>query len=316
MQTQEDLYGLLAFIFISIPVISLWGIFRKAGSPGWVSLIPLLNLYFVLKVSRRSPVIFFLFLTPLALPLVVPKQHIEAATGLIVIALLFLMISIIHSLARAFGKGIFFTLGMIFFGFIFFPVLALDGSQYLPGRLKTPHPNDSPKSAGITSKKSDGSYIKPPEIISNLIQPGLIAKIFTIFFVDEGMAVVKTGSGATNASGTLRAFHGGAGATANVMAGLGGLWDMKSAKDRSDYLGEVGGYDTRSLISENKANFLIPYDEVEKIEMKGPGWGGELKIKIFAKEIHKFRIDTRSDSLVNNYYKTFCDRFPGRVFKN
>ena len=143
----------------------------------------------------------------------------------------------------------------------------------------------------------------------------MIAKIFTIFFVDEGMAVVKTGSGATNASGTLRAFHGGAGATANVMAGLGGLWDMKSAKDRSDYLGEVGGYDTRSLISENKANFLIPYSEVEKIEMKGPGWGGELKIKIFAKEIHKFRIDTRSDSLVNSYYKTFCDRFPGRVFK-
>jgi hypothetical protein len=45
------------------------------------------------------------------------------------------------------------------------------------------------------------------------------------------------------------------------------------------------------------------------------GEGSEIKIKIFAKEAHKFRIDTRSDSLVNSYYKTFSNHFPGRIFK-
>jgi hypothetical protein len=50
--------------------------------------------------------------------------------------------------------------------------------------------------------------------------------------------------------------------------------------------------------------------------MKGPGWGGELKIKITTMgKVHKFRIDTRSDYLANSYFKSFDARYPGKVFK-
>lgn len=134
--------------------------------------------------------------------------------------------------------------------------------------------------------------------------------------MEEGMVRVKTGSGSTNASGSMRAFHGGAGATANVMAGIGKLWDMQSAKKRGNYLEGIGGYSTDALVSADKANFLIPDNTVSRIDMKGPGWGGELKIKITttAKK-HKFRIDSRSDYLANSYFKSFDARYPGKVFK-
>jgi hypothetical protein len=35
-------------------------------------------------------------------------------------------------LARNFGKGVFFAMGLLFFGFIFYPILGYGSAQYRP----------------------------------------------------------------------------------------------------------------------------------------------------------------------------------------
>ena len=317
METIEDFLGLGTVVIALISLISMWALFRKADLPGWASIIPIFNIYYFLKMIRRSPLWIVLFLLPAVFPLFIKRGDSNAAVGFVAIMIFIMSISFIFSLAKAFGKGIPFALGLLLFGFIFLPILAFGSSEYVYNQKPNATRDDIDREQVHESHPVESKpHVKPPEIISGLIQPGLIAKVFTIFFMDEGMVLVKTGSGSTNASGSMRAFHGGAGATANVMAGIGQLWDMQSAKKRGDYLESVGGYSTDALVSADKANFLIPDNTVSRIDMKGPGWGGELKIKITTMgKVHKFRIDTRSDYLANSYFKSFDARYPWKVFK-
>ncbi len=317
METTEDFLGLGTAVLVLISIISMWALFRKANLPGWASIIPIFNIYYFLKMIRRSPLWMVLFALPAVFPLIIKRGDSNAAVGFVAIMILIISISFIFSLAKAFGKGIPFSLGLLLFGFIFLPILAFGSSEYVYNQKQDTTRDDIVREQVNESQPVESKpHIKPPEIISGLIQPGLIAKIFTIFFMEEGMVLVKTGSGSTDASGSMRVFHGGGGATANVMAGIGKLWDMQSAKKRGNYLEGIGGYSTDALVSADKANFLIPDNTVSRIDMKGPGWGGELKIKITTtvKE-HKFRIDTRSDYLANSYFKSFDARYPGKVFK-
>lgn len=317
METVEDFLGLGTAVIALISLISMWALFKKADLPGWASIIPVVNIYYFLKMIQRSPLWIVLFALPAVFPLFIKRGDSNAAVGFVAIMIFIMSISFIFSLAKAFGKGISFALGLLLFGFIFLPILAFGSSQYIYNQKQDATRDDVDRDQVIESRTVESKpHVKPPEIISGLIQPGLIAKVFTIFFMDEGMVLVKTGSGSTDASGSMRAFHGGGGPTANVMAGIGKLWDMQSAQKRGNYLEAVGGYSTDALVSADKANFLIPDDSVTRIDLKGPGWGGELKIKIstMAKE-HKFRIDTRSDYLANSYFKSFDARYPGKVFK-
>ncbi len=323
MDKPEDLYGLIAVLYALIPTIMLWGVFRKAGEPGWVAIIPVVNLYFLLKITRRTPVWILLFISPLFSQLFVKGENGNMLLGLLALTSLFVWFSIMYSLSTAFGKGLFFAIGLIFFGFIFVPVLAFGDAEYVLGGREMPRaqpgraqpPQVTPENDEFDSPPAANK--KPPQVLSGLIQPGLPGKIYSLFFMDEGMVAVKTGSGSTNASGSMRAFHGGAGATANIMGGIGTLMDMHSANKRGNYLGQVGGMDTNSLLAENKVNFLIPYDAVQQIEMKGPGMMREMKVKIhMSGEVHKFRVDTRSDAIAKMFYDAFTKHCPGRVLRS
>ena len=68
-----------------------WKLYVKAGKPGWAALIPIYNYVVLLEI-----------------------------VGIIVI----------HNLSKVFGKGVGYTLGLIFLGFIFYPVLALGSATY------------------------------------------------------------------------------------------------------------------------------------------------------------------------------------------
>ncbi|WGD36342.1 DUF5684 domain-containing protein [Lysinibacter sp. HNR] len=46
-------------------VIGLWRVFTKAGQPGWVAIIPIVNTYFLLKVGGKPWWWLLLFLIPI-----------------------------------------------------------------------------------------------------------------------------------------------------------------------------------------------------------------------------------------------------------
>lgn len=57
METIEDFLGLGTVVIALISIISMWALFRKADLPGWASIIPIFNIYYFLKMIRRSPLL-------------------------------------------------------------------------------------------------------------------------------------------------------------------------------------------------------------------------------------------------------------------
>jgi len=103
--------GMLIFLLIVIFIIySLWRVFEKASQPGWACLIPIYNIYIMLKIGNKPGWWLILLFIPLVN----------------------LVISILMSIgiAKAFGKGEGFGLGIAFLGFIFFPILAFGDAEY------------------------------------------------------------------------------------------------------------------------------------------------------------------------------------------
>ena len=93
------LYVILAVVLIAAE----WIVFEKAGQPGWGSLVPIYNVYLLLKIAGYPGWYLLLF---------------------------FIAIMIMVKVAENFGKGIGFALGLIFLSFIFLPILAWGDATY------------------------------------------------------------------------------------------------------------------------------------------------------------------------------------------
>jgi len=97
-----------------IEIIGLWKIFIKAGKPGWASIIPIYNLIVLLEIIGKPLWWFLLLLIPC-------------------VNIVFVVI-IVNRLSKSFGQGVGFTIGLIFLGFIFYPLLGFGDYTYLgPG---------------------------------------------------------------------------------------------------------------------------------------------------------------------------------------
>ena len=100
----------IGLLFGALMVGGLWMMFAKAGWPGWAAIIPIYNVYVLVKVAGRPGWWLILLLIPI----------VQFFVGLVVL----------WDLAKAFGHGFLMWLGFIFLGWIFFPVVGFGGSQY------------------------------------------------------------------------------------------------------------------------------------------------------------------------------------------
>ena len=101
----------ICWLAIMILIIAAcWKIFTKAGQPGWASIIPIYNVYIWCKIVGRPGWWVILLLIP----------FVNFIVGII--------LSI--DLAKSFGKGVGFGLGLALLGFIFWPILGFGSAQY------------------------------------------------------------------------------------------------------------------------------------------------------------------------------------------
>ena len=98
--------GVMVFL-----IAALWRMFDKAGKPGWASIVPIYNAFVMLQIAGRPG--WWLLL------MFIPFVNIVIA---FVLAL---------DIAKAFGKGTGFGMGLFFLGFIFYPVLGFGNAQYV-----------------------------------------------------------------------------------------------------------------------------------------------------------------------------------------
>ena len=105
--------GALVVIYVAIIVLmiaSLWKIYSKAGQPGWACIIPIYGTIVWLKIINKPIWWFILLLIPLV--------------NIVILIIMYIQ------MAKVFGKGTGFGLGLIFFGIIFLPILAFGGAEY------------------------------------------------------------------------------------------------------------------------------------------------------------------------------------------
>jgi hypothetical protein len=91
-------------------IVAFWKVYTKAGQPGWAVLIPIYNYYVFLKIAGKPGWWLLLMLIPLVN--------------------LIIAIIVVLEVAKAFGKGTGFGLGMIFLGPIFYPILGYGSATY------------------------------------------------------------------------------------------------------------------------------------------------------------------------------------------
>lgn len=126
-------YSAISFIIWLIELIGYWKVYRKAGEHGWASLIPFYSTFVLYRITWKNG---WLFLIPVILGVIIPFAafSMNAISGLVIILCAigsFVMKCMTsNKLAKAFGYGTGFTLGLIFLSFIFVPVLGFGKTRF------------------------------------------------------------------------------------------------------------------------------------------------------------------------------------------
>lgn len=102
--------GILYLVLLVVLLAALWKIFTKAGKPGWAAIIPLYNIIVLLEIVGRPLWWIVMLLIP----------FVNIVFGFILAI----------DLAKSFGKGIGFAMGLIFLSPIFYPILGFGGARY------------------------------------------------------------------------------------------------------------------------------------------------------------------------------------------
>lgn len=106
--------GLAGLVLVLLLIAAMWKVFTKAGKPGWASLVPIYNAIVLLEIAGRPAWWFILLLIPLV--------------NLIII------IIVMIDVAKNFGHGAGFGLGLAFLSPIFLLILGFGSSRYVgPG---------------------------------------------------------------------------------------------------------------------------------------------------------------------------------------
>ncbi len=108
--------GFVVFLVIYLGLVvfmiaSMWKVFTKAGQPGCAILIPIYNMYIMLKIAGKPDWWLLLMFIPI----------VNIIVGIIAVV----------SLAANFGKGVGFAIGLILLPMVFYPILAFGDAKYM-----------------------------------------------------------------------------------------------------------------------------------------------------------------------------------------
>ncbi len=102
---------IIILAIIVLLVASLWKVFEKAGKPGWAAIVPIYGNIVMAEVARKPWYWGLLSLLP----------YIGWVWG----------IMIAYNIAKNFGKGTGFTVGLVLLPIIFYPILGFGDAQYI-----------------------------------------------------------------------------------------------------------------------------------------------------------------------------------------
>ncbi|MGZ4129921.1 MAG: DUF5684 domain-containing protein [Actinomycetota bacterium] len=105
---------LIYLVIAVVDIVAMWRLFTKAGQPGWAAIIPIYNLYVLVKIAGREGWWVILYFIPF------------------VNIVVWFIVAI--DVAKNFGKSTGFGIGIALLSFIFIPILAFGDAQYIGAR--------------------------------------------------------------------------------------------------------------------------------------------------------------------------------------
>lgn len=105
--------GAVIVLYLAVVVVviaGVWKAFEKAGAPGWSAIIPIYNLYVMVKMAGKEGWWVILLIIPLV--------------NFVVLFIVYIAI------AENFGKSAGFGVGMVFLSFIFWPMLGFGDAEW------------------------------------------------------------------------------------------------------------------------------------------------------------------------------------------
>ena len=132
--------------------ISLWKINKKIGKPGWISLIPIYNIYVLIKsITKKNYLVVFwiVIIIEYILNIICTNKMFQVfyehsinnysnmvyfdffRVSLMMLSYIIFAIILSSKLSKAFNKSGWFTFGLVYCPFIFIPILAFDKSKYI-----------------------------------------------------------------------------------------------------------------------------------------------------------------------------------------
>jgi len=108
----EPVFVLIVLALIVVVFAGMWKTFEKANQPGWGCIVPIYNLILMLKIAGKP--LWWLLLLFLPIISLIPGVIVPIA------------------IAKNFRKGTGFGIGLIFFPWIFYPVLGFGSAEYDP----------------------------------------------------------------------------------------------------------------------------------------------------------------------------------------
>lgn len=102
---------MFAFLLALVALVGMWKVFTKAGRPGWAALIPFYNMFVLVEITGKPlwwAVMLFIPCVNIVFSILIPIE-----------------------LAKCFGQGAGFAVGLILLPMIFYPILGFGGARYL-----------------------------------------------------------------------------------------------------------------------------------------------------------------------------------------
>ncbi len=104
-------YFIIAMAIAVLVIVATWKLFVKAGKPGWASIVPFYSTYCLFQISFGNGWLFLLSFVP--------------CVNVVIFFMLY------FKLAKAFGQGGAFAIGLIFLNPIFMLILGFGDSEYI-----------------------------------------------------------------------------------------------------------------------------------------------------------------------------------------
>ena len=146
----------ISLVIAVLQIAGMWKVFSKAGEKGWKCIIPIYNLVILFRISGLSPWIIFGYLAGF-----IPFVGWIVSLGISIYQC--------NSLAKAFGKDVGYTVGLLFLPTIFYLILGFGKAEYIgKGNVSTTSTYQGDGIVNISEKPQDEPPTNNDEDNANL----------------------------------------------------------------------------------------------------------------------------------------------------